>query len=307
MLRFIARRLGLGLATVFVTTIAVTLLIHVVPGDPVRIMYAQSQGTTDAEISAIRHRLGLDRPLIVQYGMFLNRLAHGDLGRTVRGNQPVLPLLLARLPNTLLLACAAMLIAIVLGVGMGFFAAWHEGSVLDAGLMTAAIGGVAVPQFWLGLILMLVFGVQLGWLPVAGTGLANLVLPAFTLGVANAAIVARMCRAAMVEAMRQEFVRTARAKGLPKMLIMTRHVLRPGLVPVATMMGMQFAYMMGGAIVVENIFSWNGIGRLAIGAIFERDYPTIQGFILVFATTVVLVSFAIDLMQLVLDPRLRRR
>ena len=218
MLRFIARRLGLGLATIFVATIAVTLLIHAVPGDPVRLMYAQSQGTTDADIAAIRHRLGFDRPVIVQYGMFLDRLAHGNLGRTVRGDQPVLPLLLARLPNTLLLACTAMLMASVLGTGMGFLAAWHEGGLIDAGLMTVAIGGVAVPQFWLGLILMLVFSVRLAWLPVGGTGLANLILPALTLGLANAAIVARMCRAAMLEAMQQEFVRTARAKGLPRLL-----------------------------------------------------------------------------------------
>jgi peptide/nickel transport system permease protein len=306
-LQFIAQRLGLGAVTILVTTIAVTLLIHAVPGDPVRIMYAQSQGTTEADIAEIRHRLGLDRGLIVQYGMFIERLAHGDLGHTVRGNQEVLPLLLERLPNTLLLACSAMLIASVLGLGMGFLAAWHEGGLLDTALTTVAIGGIAIPQFWLGLILMLVFGVRLAWLPVGGTGWANLVLPAFTLGLANAAIIARMCRAAMLEATRQEFARTARAKGLPKMLVMTRHVLRPGLVPVATMMGMQFAYMMGGAIVVENIFSWNGIGRLAIAAIFERDYPTIQGFILVFATTVIIVSLLIDLVQLILDPRLRRR
>jgi peptide/nickel transport system permease protein len=306
MLGFIAQRLGLGIATIFVTTIAVTLLIHAVPGDPVRIMYAQSQGTTEADIAAIRHRLGLDRSVIVQYGLFIDRLAHGDLGHTVRGDQPVLPLLLARLPNTLLLASAAMLIAIVLGIGMGFAAAWNEGGVIDTGLMSVAIGGVAIPQFWLGLVLMLVFGVKLGWLPVGGTGFANLVLPAFTLGLANAAVVARMCRAAMLDSIRQEYARAARAKGLPKALLMTRHVLRPGLVPVATMMGMQFAYMMGGAIVVENIFSWNGIGRLAIAAIFERDYPTIQGFILVFATTVVIVSLLIDLVQLALDPRLRR-
>jgi peptide/nickel transport system permease protein len=305
-LRFVARRLGLGLVTILVTTIAVTLLIHAVPGDPVRIMYAQSQGTTDADIEQIRHRLGLDRSIVVQYAMFIERLAHGDLGRTVRGDQPVMPLLLDRLPNTLLLACTAMLIAIVGGVTVGFVAAWHEGGLIDRGLMTLAIGGVAIPQFWLGLILMLVFGVKLAWLPVGGTGLPSLVLPALTLGIANAAMVARMCRTAMLESICQEYVRAALAKGLPKLLVMRRHVLRPGLVPVATMIGMQFAYMMGGAIVVENIFSWNGIGRLAISAIFERDYPTIQGFILVFATTVIIVSLLIDLVQLVLDPRLRR-
>jgi ABC-type dipeptide/oligopeptide/nickel transport system permease component len=306
MLGFVGRRLGVGLATIMAATLAVTLLIHVIPGDPVRIMYAQSQGTTEADIANIRHRLGFDRPIYVQYGMFLDRLAHGDLGRTVRGNQPVLPLLLQRLPNTLVLATSALLIAILLGLTMGFLGAWREGDAVDTTLMGIAIGGMAVPQFWLGLILMLVFGVRLAWLPVGGTGVASLVLPAFTLGIANAAVIARMSRAAMLDTMHQDFVRTARAKGLPRSLVMLRYVLRPALVPVVTTMGMQFAYMMGGAIVVENIFSWNGIGRLAIQAIFERDYPTIQGFILVFATSVVIVSFMIDMVQLMVDPRLRR-
>ncbi len=303
---FVGRRIGVGLATIMAATLAVTLLIHAIPGDPVRIMYAQSQGTTEADIANIRKRLGFDRPIYVQYGMFLDRLAHGDLGRTVRGNQPVLPLLLQRLPNTLVLATSALLIAIVLGLAMGFLGAWREGDVVDTALMGIAIGGMAVPQFWLGLILMLVFGVRLAWLPVGGTGALSLILPACTLGLANAAVIARMSRAAMLDTMHQDFVRTARAKGLPRSLVMLRYVLRPALVPVVTTMGMQFAYMMGGAIVVENIFSWNGIGRLAIQAIFERDYPTIQGFILVFATSVVLVSFMIDMVQLMLDPRLRR-
>lgn len=306
MARFLTQRLVMGLLTILVTTVAVTLLIHLVPGDPVQIMYAQSQGTTPEQLEAIRGRLGLDDPLPVQYLAFLGRLAQGDLGETIRGQQPVLPLLLERLPNTLALAGAAMAVAVSLGLPLGFLAAYRRGTWVDSALMIGAIAGVSIPHFWLGLVLMFVFAVNLGWLPVAGTGPANLILPAVTLGLSNAAIVARMTRSSMIDVMGQDFVRTAHAKGLPKAMVLNTHVMRSGLVPVVTMMGLQFTYMMGGAIVVENIFAWNGIGRLAIDAIFQRDYPLIQGFILVFATTVVIVSLAVDLAYALLDPRIRR-
>ena len=296
----------MGLATILVTTIAVTLLIHLVPGDPVQIMYAQSQGTTPEQIEAIRANLGLDRPIPVQYLQFMGRLLEGDLGYTIRGRQPVLDLLLQRLPNTLALAACAMAIAIAIGLPLGFLAAYRRGTALDAALMVTAIAGISVPHFWLGLLLLFWLAVDLGWLPVAGTGPANIVLPALTLGLSNAAIVARMTRSSMIDVMGQDFVRTAHAKGLPKALVLRRHVLRAGLVPIVTMMGLQFTYMMGGAIVVENIFAWNGIGRLAIEAIFQRDYPVIQGFILVFATTVVVVTLTLDALYAVLDPRIRR-
>jgi peptide/nickel transport system permease protein len=304
--RFLAGRLAMGLLTVWVTTVAVTLLIHLVPGDPVQIMYAQSQGTTPEQIEAIRRNLGLDRPIWEQYATFLGRLLQGDLGHTIRGQQPVLDLLLQRLPNTLALAAAAMAIAVALGATLGFAAAYKRGTWVDAALMTIAIAGVSVPHFWLGLVLLLVFAVRLGWLPVAGGGWQDLILPAVTLGLSNAAVVARMTRSAMLDVLTQDFVRTAEAKGLPKALVLHRHVLRPGLVPVVTMMGLQFTYLMGGAIVVENIFAWNGVGRLAIEAIFQRDYPMIQGFILVFAVVVVCVSILLDLAYALLDPRIRR-
>lgn len=306
MLRFLTKRIAMAGLTVFVTTIIVTLLIHLVPGDPVQIMYAQSQGTTPEQLEAIRARLGLDDPIPVQYLAFLGRLLEGDLGYTIRGQQPVLDLLLERLPNTLALAGAAMAIAIAIGIPVGFLAAYRRGTWIDSTLMIVAIAGVSVPHFWLGLMLMFLFAVNLGWLPVAGTGPANLILPALTLGLSNAAIVARMTRSSMIDVMGQDFVRTAHAKGLPKAMVLNAHVMRAGLVPIVTMMGLQFTHMMGGAIVVENIFAWNGIGRLAISAIFQRDYPLIQGFILVFATTVVLISLFIDLVYAVLDPRIRR-
>ena len=303
---FLARRIAMGLTTVLAATIAVTVLIHLVPGDPVQIMYAQSQGTTPEQLAEIRHALGLDRPIHEQYLRFMGRLLSGDLGVTVRGQQPVLDLIAQRVPNTLALAAAAMAVALAVGLPLGILAARHHGTLVDAAAMAVAIAGISVPHFWLGLLLMFLFAVQLGWLPVAGTGPLNLVLPAVTLGVSNAAVIARMTRSAMVEVMAQDFVRTAHAKGLPRALVARRHVLRAGLVPVVTMSGMQFAHMMGGAVVVENIFAWNGIGRLGIEAIFQRDYPTIQGFILVFAVIVVGVSILLDAAYALLDPRIRR-
>jgi len=306
MWRFLGTRIATGALTIWVTTILVTLLIHAVPGDPVQIMYAQSQGTTPEQIEEVRRSLGLDRSLPVQYLMFMQRLFQGDLGNTIRGGQPVLDVILERLPNTLVLACAAMLIAIVIGVPIGFLAAYREGSPIDTGLMILAIGGISMPHFWLGLMLLFFFALELGWLPVSGNGPLNLILPAMTLGLSNAAIFARLTRSSMIDVMQQDFVQTAYAKGLPKSLVLRRHVLRAGLLPVVTMMGLQFAFMMGGAIVVENIFSWNGVGRMAVEAIFQRDYPVIQGFILTFSIVVVVVAISIDALYAVLDPRIRR-
>jgi len=296
----------MGALTIWITTILVTLLIHAVPGDPVQIMYAQSQGTTPEQIEEVRRSLGLDRPIPVQYAMFIERLVQGDLGNTIRGGQPVLDVILQRLPNTLLLACSAMFVAILIGVPIGFLAAYNEGSLTDIALMMVVIAGISMPHFWLGLLLLFYFALELGWLPVSGNGWLNLILPALTLGVSNAAIFARLTRSSMIDIMSQDYVQTAFAKGLPKALVLRRHVLRAGLLPVVTMMGLQFAFMMGGAIVVENIFSWNGVGRMAVEAIFQRDYPIIQGFILTFSVVVVVVAIAIDTIYAVLDPRIRR-
>ena len=307
MASFLAQRLFAALLTILVTTVAVSMLIHLVPGDPVQIMYAQSQGTTPEQLEEVRARLGLDQPLMVQYIQYMGRVLQGDLGRTIRGDQPVLELLLARLPNTLILATSALVIACAIGLVCGFVAAYRRGPWLDTLLMTSAILGVSMPHFWLGLILLFYFAVHLQWLPVAGSGAANLVLPAVTLGVTNAAIIARLTRSSMIDVFDQEFIRTAYAKGLPRALVLYRHALRAGLVPIVTMIGLQFTYMMGGAIVVENVFGWNGVGRMAIQAIFQRDYPLIQGFILMFAVVVVLVSVLMDLLYAWLDPRIRNR
>ena len=279
MIRFLFTKFLLAFFTVFVTTILVTLLIHIVPGDPVQIMFAQSQGSTPEQIEQVRINLGLDQPIYIQYLNYINQLSEGDLGKTIRGGQPVLEVIFQRLPNTILLATSAMMIAILLGVPLGFLAAYNKGTISDTFIMILAISGISMPHFWLGLILLFIFAVDLGWLPVSGSGLLNLILPALTLGISNAAIFARLTRTSMIEILQQDFVITALAKGLPKRYVLRKHVLRAGLIPLVTMMGMQFAFMMGGAIVVENIFSWNGVGRMAVEAIFQRDYPIIQGFI----------------------------
>ena len=304
MTRYLIQRLLSALITIWVTSVVVTMLIHAVPGDPVRIMYAQWQASPE-QIEAVRQNLGLDKPVYTQYWMFLERVSRGDLGRSIQGDQPVASILATRFPPTLLLATASLIIATVLGLSLGFIAAYKRGSIVDVGAMIAAIVGVSIPHFWLGLMLLFTFSLKLGWLPVAGSDLRTLVLPAVTLGLANAAILARLTRSAMIDIFDQDFVRTARAKGLPRSVVLYRHALRAGLVPIVSMMGLQFAYMMGGAIVVENVFAWNGIGRLAIEAVFARDYPVIQGFILVFATVVVLVSVVIDILYAWLDPRIR--
>ena len=305
MARFLFERILAAVLTIFVTTVAVSMLIHIVPGDPVKIMYAQSQGTTPEQLEEVRARLGLDQPLVTQYFNYMSRVLHGDLGKTIRGEQPVLDLLLLRLPNTLALAFSALVIASAIGLTCGFIAAYKRGSWADTTLMTSAILGVSMPHFWLGLILLFFFAVRLQWFPVAGSGFENLVLPAVTLGVTNAAIIARLTRSSMIDVFDQDFIRTAHAKGLPKAVVLYRHALRAGLVPIVTMIGLQFTYMMGGAIVVENVFGWNGVGRMAIQAIFQRDYPLIQGFILMFAFVVVAVSILMDLLYLWLDPRIR--
>lgn len=304
MTRYIIKRILSGIFTIWVTTIAVTLLIHLVPGDPVQIMFAQSQSTTPEQIEQIRSQLGLDRPIYEQYFMYMGRVLQGDFGTTIRGNQPVLELLLVRLPNTLVLALSSLVITMVVGVTAGFFAAYRRGSWLDTTLMTSAIIGISIPSFWLGLMLMYVFSIRLGWLPVSGTDFKNLILPALTLGLANAAAVSRLTRSSMLDVLSQDYMRTARAKGLAETLVLSRHALRNGLINIVNMLGLQFTYMMGGAIVVENVFAWNGIGRLAIQSIFQRDYPTIQGFILIFATVVVVVSILLDLLYAWIDPRI---
>ena len=302
---YIARRVLMGLLTLWIVTVVVSLLIHLVPGDPVRIMYAQSQSTGPEQIEAKRHELGLDRPIYVQYLTYMNNVLHGDLGKTIRGEQPVLTLLMLRLPNTILLTVASLLIAILLGGTLGFFSAYFRGTWFDTAAMGLAITGIAMPSFWLGLLLMFFFSVRLGWLPVGGTGLESLVLPALTLGLVSGAVLARLIRSSMLDVLAQDYMRTARAKGLAEPVVLARHALKNSLIPIITMLGLQVAYLLGGAVVVENVFAWNGVGRLAVQAILQRDFPLIQGFVLMLAVIVISVSLAVDILYAVVDPRIR--
>jgi peptide/nickel transport system permease protein len=216
----------------------------------------------------------------------------------------VAALLLERLPNTFALAATGLLIAIGIGVPLGFLAACRKGTWADSLLMMVAVCGVSIPNFWLGLMLLLLFSLVLGWLPVAGSDWQNMILPAITLGLTYMAIIARMTRSSMVEVLSEDYIRTARTKGLPKRLVLYRHALKPVLVSVVTIIAVVFGYLMGGAIVVENVFSWNGLGRLALQAINYRDYPLIQGFILLFAAVIVTISLLLDVAYAWLDPRI---
>jgi ABC-type dipeptide/oligopeptide/nickel transport system permease component len=304
MLSYLARRIVTAALTLLASTFGVAMLVHVVPGDPVMMMMAQNSAASPEQIANMRHQLGLDLPLWDQYLYYMSKLLSGDLGRSIFGSEPVSKLLIERLPNTFALTVASLAIAILLGMPLGFFSAYRKGSWVDSLFMVVAVFGVSMPSFWLGLLLLLLFSLTLDWLPVAGSDWNSMILPAITLGVTYTAIIARMTRSAMIEVFSEDFIRTARAKGLPETMVLYRHALKPALISIVTIIGVVFGYLMGGAVVVENVFSWNGIGRLALQAINYRDYPLIQGFILLFALVVVTVSIVLDLAYVWLDPRI---
>ena len=304
MIRFLLRRILTALATLIVSSFAVCMLIHLIPGDPVMMMMAQNSSPTPEQIARMRHALGLDLPLWLQYFQYMSHVLRGDLGRSIFGSEPVATLLLERLPNTFVLATTGLLIAIGIGMPLGFIAAYRKGTWIDHLLMMVAVCGVSIPSFWLGLMLVLLFSLVLGWLPVAGGDWWSMILPSVTLGLTYMAIIARMTRSSMIEILNEDYIRTARAKGLPELMVLSRHALKPALISVVTIIAVVFGYLMGGAIVVENVFSWNGLGRLALQAINYRDYPLIQGFILLFATIIVMISLLLDVIYAWLDPRI---
>lgn len=307
MLFLISRRVLAALATVVAVILLSGILIHVVPGDPVTAMMAQSVSATPEVMAEMRTRLGLDLPVWQQVLLYLGHVLQGDLGTTIRGNEPVLTLLLQRLPNTFALAVSGLALALMIGIPLGFVAAVNRGRFADTAVMFIAVLGVSIPAFWLGLTLIQVFSLKLDWLPVAGSGWRNIILPALTLGLTYCALVARMTRSALVEVLTEDYIRTARAKGLREHQVLLVHALRPALISIVTVVGLVFAYLLGGQVIIENVFSWNGIGRLAVQAMLERDYPMIQGFIIVFAVSVVVVSMLIDILYGFLDPRMRQR
>jgi ABC-type dipeptide/oligopeptide/nickel transport system permease component len=282
----------------------VFLLAHIVPGDPVAQMLGE--GARVEDLAQLRHALGLDLPLWTQYGRYLSGVLHGNLGESFRFQQPVLQVVASHYPATLELSLVALLICAAIAIPAGILAAHRRGERTDHAVGVLTLFGLSIPNFALGPILILVFSVILGWLPVSGRGgLSHLVLPAFTLGAALAAILTRMVRTSVIEELSADYVRTARAKGLPESAVLFHHAFRNALIPILTIMGLQFGTLLAGTIVTESIFSWPGIGRLAVQAIGARDYPLLQGCILLIAVSYVFVNLLTDFIYAVVDPRVR--
>ena len=304
MVRYLLRRVVLTIPVLLGVATLVFSLIHLVPGDPAVAMLGEA--ATASDLADLRTRLGLDRPLLAQYGDYLGGLVRGDLGTSFRWNTPVAQEIVSRLANTVQLAIAAMAVAVTIAIPLGVIAALYRGRAADQVAMTASLVGISMPNFWLGPLLALVFAVQLGWLPVSGIGTpANLVLPAATLGAALAAILARMTRASLIDELRELYVIAARARGLSRARTVVGHALRNSLIPVVTILGLQFGAVLTGTIITETIFAWPGVGRLLIQAISFRDYPLVQGCILFIAVTYVAVNLAVDVVYAWLDPRIR--
>ena len=304
MIGYASRRI-LGLIPVALGVATLTFaLIHLVPGDPVVAMLGDN--AAPADIVGLRHQLGLDRPLWLQYVSFLAGLLHGDLGRSMSEHRPVATVILEHFAATLELAGAGLAVAIMLALPLGIVAGANPGSVADLGAMGFAILGISIPHLYLGPLLMILFSLHLGWLPLTGRGgLPHLILPAITLGTALAAVLARMLRQSIARERAADYVRAARSKGLSETSALIRHGLRNALTPAVTLLGLEAGALLAGSVVIEMIFSWPGLGRLMIGAISARDYPLVEGCVLVFALTYVLINALTDIVYGVVDPRIR--
>ena len=301
---YLLRRLAGALGVVLGVALLTALLIHLVPGDPVELMLGESAAAGDR--AALRASLGLDQPVHRQVLTQLERLARLDLGESLYSRRPVAAMIAERLPATVELAVAALAIAATVALPLGMLAARRQGGLADSTAMGFALLGLSVPSFWLGPLLILLFSVLLGWTPVSGReGLASLILPAFTLGTGMAAVLARMLRSSLLETLSEDYVRTARAKGLSEGAVMRRHALRNAALPVVTVFGMQAGALLAGAVITETVFAWPGIGSLLVEAIQRRDFPVVQGCVLLISTTYVLVNAGTDLAYAWLDPRVR--
>ncbi|KMO33297.1 peptide ABC transporter permease [Methylobacterium variabile] len=333
MLRFLLTRASLVIPTFLGITLVAFFLIRLVPGDPIETM-AGERGIDPARHAALRAEYGFDKPLLVQYGIYLERLAHGDLGRSISTKEPVIAEFASLFPATIELGVCAILFALLIGLPAGILAALKRNSVFDHGVMGLSLTGYSMPIFWWGLLLILLFSVQLGWTPVSGridvqyfiepvtgfllidsllsdesgafrSALSHLVLPAVVLGTVPLAVIARMTRSAMLEVLGEDYMRTARAKGLPAWRIVGLHALRNALIPVVTVIGLQVGVLFTGAILTETIFSWPGIGKWLIEAIGRRDYPVLQGGILLIGAVVMAVNLIVDLAYGLVNPRIR--
>jgi peptide/nickel transport system permease protein len=304
MIRYVSIRLLFALPALWLILTMVFLLAHIVPGDPVAQMLGE--GARAEDLTQLRHALGLDLPLPVQYGRYLAGVLQGNLGESFRFQQPVLKVVAAHYPATLELAVVALLICALIGIPAGVLAAHKRGERTDHAVGVLTLFGLSVPNFALGPVLILFFSVVLGWLPVSGRGgISHLILPACTLGAALAAILTRMVRTSVIEELSADYVRTARSKGVSESGVLFRHALRNALIPILTILGLQFGTLLAGTIVTESIFSWPGIGRLAVQAIGARDYPLLQGCILLIAVSYVFVNLLTDLVYALVDPRVR--
>jgi peptide/nickel transport system permease protein len=304
-LTWILRRVLAVIPVLFGVTLAVFSMLFLVPGDPVKMMLAEFVTTPD-QIAQMRAQLHLDEPILKQYGRFVANAVRGDLGSSIRSRRPVTTEIAENLGNTAQLALAAMLVAIALGVPLGLLAALFRNSWVDLASMGTALLGVSMPSFWLGLLLIFAFSLQLTWFPATGGGtLRHLVLPAVTLGTIAAAIIARLTRSSMLEVLGQDYVRTARAKGLGAFSVVVRHALKNALIPIITIFGLQFGNLLAGAVIVETVFSRPGLGRLIVGGILNKDFPLVQGTVLFVATVYVLINVLVDVAYAYADPRIR--
>jgi peptide/nickel transport system permease protein len=304
-LTYVGRRILAVVPVLFGVTLAVFSMLFLVPGDPVKIMLAEFVTNPD-QIAQMRAQLHLDEPVLKQYGRFVANALRGDLGVSIRSRRPVATEITENIGSTGQLALASMVVAIGLGVPLGLLAALGRNSWLDVAAMVVALLGVAMPSFWLGLLLIFVFSLHLGWLPATGGGdLLHLVMPSVALGMIAAAIIARLTRSSMLEVLGQDYVRTARAKGLGSASVIVRHALRNALIPVVTVFGLQFGNLLAGAVIVETVFSRPGLGRLIVGGILAKDFPLVQGTVLFVAAAYVLINVVVDVAYAYVDPRIR--
>ena len=302
---FIVRRVISSVGVLWGVTTVVFLLLRVVPGDPAETILAGS-GASQAEIAQVRQQLGLDDSLLVQYGRYLLSLLQGDLGRSLFSHRPVTLTIAEQLPATLQLAAAALLVAVLVGLGLGILSALRPDTLIDHAGMGIAVLGVSVPVFWSGLLLIWIFSLTLGWLPATGAGgLSHLVLPAMVLGMVAAGPLARLVRASLLQALRADYITMARAKGLSESAVVSRHALRNAMVPAIALIGLQAGFLLAGTVVTEAVFARPGLGRLVVEAILWKDLPVVQGVVLLIAAIYVILNLAVDLASPALDPRLR--
>lgn len=304
-MRYALQRFLLAIPVLLGVSALTFLMLHLVPGDPVAAMFIGQGGAKAEQLEAVREQLGLNDPLPVQYVRYMGNVLQGDLGRSIRTNEPVAEMIRRNFPQTLQLTLASMGVAIVLGVSLGVIAAVKRGRIVDNVVMLIALAGVSMPSFWLGLLLISVFSIWLGWFPIiGGSGWRGLALPAMALGFAAAAIIARMVRSSLLEVLGENYVVTARAKGLTEQRVIVRHALRNAAIPVITIVGLQFGGLLAGAVIVEQVFTRQGLGRMLVSALQSRDFPVAQGGVLFVAVVYVLVNLLVDLLYGVVDPRI---